>query len=295
MDNNDVIEQSTNVLSKGEGFLIEFFGYNFTASCVDKKIYVKPPFATRECYDKNINLDDDKLKLISNALNNQYLSSFSSERYSLYDISFRESGSIGSIGFNFIDLKDSNYIGPKQAFKPFVDFGVDPMSEVVDNIQKNMFLHCPQYNPISMIGVVFDGKENTCIKSYIRFNQEDAPTCKERGSIFKRIIESINPSTSSLTYFSDIAQKLEDLGFIFYFVGVDCYNSGKERFKLYFRYFGKNDLSSITKEIGSILYKFGLQSHVDSIFNQHNNGIWGLAVSTEVFNSVNGIQLYLYP
>lgn len=295
MADNDIINQSPKGVDICEDFLIEFLGYNLTTSGVVKKIYVKAPFAKRECNDKRIILDDDKLELISNALNNKFLSSFHSERYSIYDISFRESGSNGSIGLNFIDLKDSTYINPKQAFEPFVNFGIDSISDVANKIENSMFLQCPQYNPISMIGVVFDGKENTCIKSYIRFNQEDAPTCKERGSIIKRIIESINSSTSSLTYFSNIAKKLEDLGFIFYFVGVDCYNSGKERFKLYFRYCGKNNLRTITKEIESILYNFGLQSHVESIFNQHNNGIWGLAVSTKAFNSVNGVQLYLYP
>lgn len=289
-------KQLTNVSNIREDFLIEFFGYNFTALDIIKKLYVKVPFAKREYHDKNTVLDDDKLNRISYALDNKFLSSFHSNRYSLYDVSFREFGFSDSIGFNFLDLKDSTYINPDLVFKPFTEFKIDFISKSVEKIQKAMFFQRPQYNSISMIGLVVNDSNNlTCAKADIRFNREEAPTSIERINMIKRVISVINPQDLGVKCFSELAEKLENLGLVFAFVGVDCYVDGAERFKLYFKFHGENDLTEIAHEVASVLSRFGLHKNVQEVFDKHCNGMWGLAVSTESFETVNGVQLYFYP
>ena len=80
---------------------------------------------------------------------------------------------------------------------------------------------------------------------------------------------------------------------MFYFVGVDSYANGSKRFKLYFKFFGENDLD-IKKTI-LVLSQFDFCNNVKKVFEKHKNGIWGLALSTDMFEYVNGIQLYFYP
>ena len=231
--------------------------------------------------------------MISQALENKFLSSFVSNRYSLYDVSFRESGTTSSIGFSFNDIQDSSYIEPLQAFKPFENFGIQPITDIIEKIQNSIFQHQPLYNPISMIGLVIDDAILTCIKAYIRFDLSEAQTSLEGGNIVKNIIKTVTPQQPSVSAFTEITQNLEDLGFVFYFVGVDSYANGSKRFKLYFKFFGENDLD-IKKTI-LVLSQFDFCNNVKKVFEKHKNGIWGLALSTDMFEYVNGIQLYFYP
>lgn len=175
-----------------ENFLLEFRGYNLTASDTAEKIYVKAPFAKRECTDKIIILDHDKIKLLSTALNSKFWSSFSTDRYSLYDISFRNTGFGKSIGFSFNDVQDSFYMEPEEVFAPFSDFGISSLCKNIRRIQKSMFLQFPQYNPVFMIGIVLDDMMLTCVKSYIRFDLEKVPTSIERGHMIERMIQAVN-------------------------------------------------------------------------------------------------------
>ena len=295
---NSLLVNTKNVLSLDNNFALEFYGYNFTSSRIEKKLYVKVPFAKKKFHDNQIILDDNKLNLISGALNNSFLSCFFSDRYYLYDISFRDTVSAKSIGFNFVDLKDSTFLEPFQAFKPFSTLGINPACKLVEKMQEIMFLQKPTYNPLSMIGVVYNGTEITSLKSYIRFNQEETPTSLHRGIIIKRIVKAMSKNNNSVEYFAKFSEKFEKVGFIFYFIGIDSYKDGSERYKLYFRILDKNnEYHKNLKGITALLSQFGFNfnNDIEDIFNQHNNGIWGLAVSTIDFNSVNGVQLYLYP
>lgn len=279
-----------------DSFLVEFFGYNFTISSVDKKIYLKAPFARKVCTDKELKLDDNKLKLIFESLDNEFFASFVSDRYSLYDICLRESNCTSGVGFNFVDLWDSNYIDDSLAVEPFTRFWDDAsFYETIKLVKKGMFQQQPSYNPISMIGLVVDGEKITSIKSYIRFNTEDVPSVTERTYLIKRIIKSIKPNTAITEYILNMSQKLENLGFEFSFVGTDCYSDESERFKFYFRFRGNNDIDYILNEIIALLSYAGLYNNVYEVLDRNYSGIWGLAISTNTFNDVNGIQLYFYP
>jgi len=293
MDNE--INKSTDFLNKCEDFIIEFFAYNLTTLEIVKKIYLKNIFNAQDYSNRKIVLDDEKLNLISHALNNKYLSSFCSERYSLFDISFREFESKSSIGFCFNDIKDSYYIEPNQIFKSFVDFGIDSIIVNIRRIQKSIFLHQPQYNPIFMIGLVFEGVNLSCIKAYIRFSLLEFSTSIEREYLVQRIVREINPKNSSVKYFSELTRKLEALGFTFSFVGIDSHANVVSRFKLYFRYYENNNFDVVAKEVVLILSQIGIYNNIQEVFNQHNNGLWGLAFSTDTFERVNGVQLYFYP
>ena len=181
-------------------------------------------------------MDEGKLKLISQALDNKFLSSFDSNRYALYDISFRESGTRDNIGLSFNDVKDSIYMNPNQIFKSFLNFGIDSFIDTINKIQNCIFKQRPQYNPVFMIGLVIDDVNLTCIKGYIRYDLAKAPTSIERRYIVENMVKVINPRISSVEYFSNFVQNLENLGFVFSFVGVDGYSNAAERFKIYFRF-----------------------------------------------------------
>ena len=284
--------QSINIFNAYKGFRVEFYGYNLTTSGIVKKLYIKGKFEVDSLKDKQIILDDRNINLISHALSNKFLSAFNLERYSLFDISLRE---LGSIGFSFNDLKDSSYIEPKQIFKPFVDFENQAISDIVKKIQDSIFLQQPQYNPVFMIGLIIDDIELVCIKAYIRFDLAEAATSVERMHIVERIVKVINQKVSCVNYFSNIVKQFESIGFIFSFVGVDCDINDSKRFKLYFRFYGENNFSEIVKKLTLILSGLGLYNGIQEIFNQHSSGIWGIAVSTDTFECIDGIQLYFYP
>lgn len=294
MLNNESVLKAKDAFSLNNDFMVEFFAYSFTTSNTLKKVYIKVQ-PDKKTNIKKIAVDDEKLNLISRALNNNFLSSFVSDRYSLYDISLRESDLTRSVGFSFNDVKDFVYMEPTQAFKPFENFGVEQIIYYTNKIENCMFHQQPQYNPISMIGLVFDDVVIKCIKAYIRYDLSDAPTLIERGYILENIIKTINPQNPAVKLFSELAQKLECLGFVFYFVGIDCYAIGVERFKLYFRFLGEINLNKVEKEITLIFSQFGFCNGIEKTFQKHKNGIWGLAISTDKFEYVNGIQLYFYP
>lgn len=292
------MDKDSNIfLTEHNNFQLEFFAYNFTSSYISKKIYVRP-FLTNETNVNKFLLDNEKVSLISSAINNKYLSSFSSERYSLYDISFRDSDSIKSIGFCFNDIKDITYIEPKQIFEHFNNYNILHITDIINKTQKAIFPQCPKYNPVYMIGLVIEESELTCLKSYIRFDLEEANTTEKRERFIEHIVKTFGSNSfkdSSAENFKQLTQKLENLGFIFSFVGIDFYSNGTERFKLYYRLYEIVDSDLIVKEISTILSQLGLYNNIKEIINQHYTGIWGIALSTKVFQDINGLQLYLYP
>lgn len=276
-------------------FIIEFLAYSFTKLGVIKKVYVKALNNNLENENKKILLNDKKIDLISKAINNNDLKNFSLSRYVLYDISFRELNLKNNIGFSFIDTEDSNYIEPEKVFKRFKNFETESIINIVIKIQDSMFEQKPQYNPLSMIGVVFDNDILTCVKAYIRYDLSVVPTINKRVSIIRNIINTINSKITNADCFCELAKKFEKIGFAFFFVGVDKYIKGNMRYKLYFKFFGENDMCVLSEKIVSILKQFDFCDSFEGILNNHTNMIWGIALSTDSFEYVNGIQLYLYP
>lgn len=288
-------KQSVNGLNTDETFILEFLAYNVSASDITKKIYVKVPSGVQKENSKKIALRRDQLHLISQALDNRYLSSFQSDRYTLFDISFRELGSTSKIGFSFNDVKDYTFIEPIQVFKSFKDYGIKEFINTLDALQNSMFPQKPEYNPIFMMGIVIDTTKLKSIKAYIRYDLEEAPTPFERKNMMESVIRAINPKRTRETSFFNNAGKVEDLGFVFSFVGVDYCADGAKRYKLYFRSYEENDLGAITNEVALMSSQFGQNDSVRNIFSKHKNGMWGIALSTDSFEYVNGVQLYFYP
>ncbi|MCL2023034.1 MAG: hypothetical protein FWG82_01515 [Oscillospiraceae bacterium] len=292
----DIKERLTSSMSIHDGgFALEYFGYNFTASGLAKKVYVYPPSELQDNDSRTVSLDGEKLNLFSSALNSKFLSSFRSERYSLFDVSFRESGCANSIGFSFNDIMDFDYIEPEKIFQPFENCGISFIGDVVKKLQANIFLYHPKYNPVFMFGLVINNTNLECAKGFVRFDQAEAPTAEERESIIERIVKTINHKDSCVKLFTSVAKKLERLGLTFAFVGVDCYINGSVRFKLYFRCYGERDLAKIAEEVSSILSQFGLSGSVQDVFSQPQGGVAAIALSSDSFEDINGVQLYFYP
>lgn len=292
-----MLDKNINKFNGLQSFFVEFFAYSITNIGIVKKIYIKPVFNEKKIQDQKIILDNKKLNLLSQVLKSNILSSFFSDRYSLYDISFRKSKSSSSIGFSFNDIKDSSYIEPIKIFQIFECFETDSVVNITKRIQKSIFKQQPQYNPIFMIGFVAENTVMTCIKAYVRFDTSEVQTRLERWSVVNNFIKAIELDEKVLnnTLF-ELLYKLEDIGFVFCFFGVDSYASGFKRFKLYFRLFEKRDTDMIMENIKLLLFQFGFyyNDSLKKIFKKHKHGIWGLAIAIDTFGCINGIQLYFY-
>ena len=51
----------------------------------------------------------------------------------------------------------------------------------------------------------------------------------------------------------------------------------------------------IAKEVTLTLLQLRLNDRIQNIFSKHKNGMWGIALSTDSFEYVNGVQLYFNP
>ena len=84
-------------------FVPKFFAYSIDNSGVTKKLYIYPPYMEQSSIDGKIVIDDEQVEALFAALNTRFLSSLDSERFTLYEISLRESGHGRSVSFNFFD------------------------------------------------------------------------------------------------------------------------------------------------------------------------------------------------
>lgn len=282
-------------LDVDENFEVEFYAYNISKCKIIKKVYVLAPCKARKPEKNYITMNNKQIQMLSSALENEYLCGFPSERYSLFDISFRKDGTSNSIGFSFNDHFDYNYIKPTQVFKHFEGLGVGLFIDTLTKIQHNMFRGDFQYNSIFMIGMVVEDTELKSIKAYIRYDLDEAQNKADRREILDLIAETINPSYSSISYFSCMAEKLENINLKFSFVGVDCYSDKTQRYKVYFRDYEGVNQGMILNELLALFLEFGITEDVQNIFKYHKNGIWGIALSTDSFEYVDGVQLYFYP
>ena len=128
-----------------------------------------------------------------------------------------------------------------------------------------------------------------------RYDLAEAPTSFERENIIKAISTAINPKINCTSFFFDVAEKLENLGFVFSFIGIDGCVNGVERYKIYFRSYEDKNWEIIEKEITELLSHLRLNDRVQTIFNNHKNGMWGIALSTDFFENINRVQLYFNP
>ena len=280
------------VVNNSEQFTVEFYAYNISSQGLVKKVYFFPTLLSDK---ESISLSQEEIDLVSKALENESLLSFIPERYTLCDLSLRGTEHVENIGFNFKIINDSRYINPSHVFEKYSNFNVKDFCDTVIRIQKALFSDKPKFNPISMIGLLFDEISLKSIKAYIRFDYGEVKTTYARKELVKNVINTINSESKSKKEFLNFTKVSENLGFQFVFVGIDCDIAGNNRFKLYFSTHGKYDPLITFREIKHILTSFNLYNNIEEVFNENKNRMWGFAISTADFTDVKGIQLYFYP
>lgn len=276
-------------------FAKEFLAYNISTHGLSKKIYIRPVVNKSIDDIELINLKDEQLSLISNALKNPFMSKYKSDRYCLYDLSLRSNSLNKTLGFCFNDSKDYSYIEPFQIFEMFKSFGIKSFVKNIMTLQKSIFHEQPIYNPIFMIGMVVDQSKLKCIKAYIRYDINELPIQNERLKMLYRVLDKMNSKIEDDASILNIATELEDLGFVFSFVGIDCNENHEMRYKFYFRAYSNIRLAKIELKIRLIFKRLNFYNSVDEMFNLHENNMWGVAISSNSLMDVNGIQFYFYP
>lgn len=275
-------------------FFVEFYAYNISALDIVHKVYMRVKRRSENKIKHQIVLKDEQLYLLSRALTNEVFAELQQDRYYLYDLSFRESVGDTTIGFSFHDIKDSNYIEPHLIFAPFSAFGIDEVVNSIYRVERAIFYSKPRYNPIFMIGTVFKGEALSCLKAYIRYDQSSVHGATDRINLIRNIIKEHEPGGAVKALFYDTAVELESLGFVFSFVGLDYYGEGKKRYKVYFRFYKNERYKFLIEQLPLKLSNLGLFDKVEEVLLKHNS-IWGIALATDSFEHVNGVQLYFYP
>lgn len=270
----------------------EFHAFNYTASGIVEKEYVR---VSDQRKDESLypTIDDTKLLMLLKALENKYISSLASTRYSLYDISFRKTNSKESVGFSFNDVEDYDYLSPYEIFKPFDKFDINTTTETEITIQNALYNNPPQFNPVFMIATLVENGNLISVKTYTRLDLKENSTTEKRINLIQTVAKAINPICSKTNIF-DVSEALENVRLKFNFVGVDFSIDNRQRFKLYFRNYEETRLSDIKDTLKEIIVRLGFKHNLEQL-EAENNLVWGIAVSTDNFQNVNGIQLYLYP
>lgn len=168
-------------------FVPEFYAYSIDTSGITKKLYVYPPYMGQSSSDGKVAIDDEQLEALSVALSTHSISSLDSERFTLYDISLRESGQGISVSFNFFDRKDSEYVSPQEIFAFVDDFNVAPLVSATQMMEECVFQELPPYNPTWMFGVLLDQGNLAAVKAYIRIDPEKILTTQDKQNIILRI------------------------------------------------------------------------------------------------------------
>lgn len=273
-------------------FVPKFFAYSFDNSGITKKLYIYPPYMGQSSLDGKVAIDDEQLEALSAALSTRSLSSLDSERFTLYEISLRESGQGRSVSFNFFDRRDSEYASPQEIFAFVDDFDVAPLVSATQMMEKCVFQERPPYNPTWMFGVLLDQGNLSAVKSYIRIDPEKILTMQDKQNIISRIAKAHGLSDELKEKLLQIAELLENWGFLFRIIGIDCGRDGHLRYKLYFRSNGSEDCSSLRAWLLEVLQDTVIRESVDEMFKKHRLGMWGIGLSLGQFDGLEGFQPY---
>lgn len=287
---SETVNKSTNVVEQME---IEFHAFNYTTSGIVEKEYVRKSENRNSKGTLSPTIDNKKLLMLLKALENEYISSLSFTRYSLYDVSFRKTNDKDSIGFSFNDTGDYEYLSAKEIFKPFVEFDIDLLTETEITIQRALYKNTPQFNPVFMIATLIENGKLIGLKTYTRHDLKENSDTQKRLNLINTFMNAINPDELKSELF-DVSVILENTGLVFNFVGFDCSINNCYRYKLYFRNYGTIKLSNIIDVLNDLVVRFELKNNLSQL-ETRNNSVWGIAVSTDDCQHVDGIQVYLYP
>lgn len=267
-------------------FYLELYAYNIDKKGISKKIYLKSPQEKAESWEKIIDLSSEQERIVSLAFNNIWRNDLIMNRYRLFDLSFRSD----SVSLVFSDKKDWEFLPPDCIFQPFKRSGT--LIEKLRQAEQAIFCKQPEYNPLFMIGLLFVEEELRSLKGYLRFDQEEFPN---RLELIHRIISTVSetPKDKSDSQIEFICSKLEELGMHFSFIGIDW--NGKIRYKLYFRFYEDYNSKETMNFLIYLIQQLGFSTQISQLFENHRNGIWGIALSTEDFSWIDGLQLYFKP
>lgn len=296
MPNVDICEEE-NPMNKQDSesdltFVPKFFAYSIDNSGITKKLYIYPPYMGQSSLDGKVAIDNEQLGALSAALNTRFLSSLDSERFTLYEISLRESGQGRSVSFNFFDRRDSEYVSPQEIFTFVDDFDVAPLVSATQMMEKCVFQERPPYNPTWMFGVLLDQGDLSAVKSYIRIDPEKALSTQDKQNIILRIAKTHGVSYELKERLLQTTSLLESWGFPFRIIGIDCGHDGHLRYKLYFRSNGGEDSSSLRAWLLEVMQDTSIRESVNEMFEKHRLGMWGIGLSLGQFDGLEGFQPY---
>lgn len=296
MQDIEIYEEGNPMKEHGSGsnptFVPKFYAYSIDTTGITKKLYVYPPYMGQSSFDGKVAIDDEQLEALSAALSTRSLSSLNSERFTLYEISLRESGKGRSVSFNFFDRRDSEYASPQEIFTFVDDFDVAPLVSATQKMEECVFQERPPYNPTWMFGVLLDQGNLSAVKSYIRIDPEKTLTAQDKKNIILRIAKAHGVPDELKEKLLQTASLLESWGFPFRIIGTDCGRDGHLRYKLYFRSNGSEDSSSLRVWLLEVLQDTNIRDSVNEMFEKNTLGMWGIALSLGQFAGIEGFQPY---
>ena len=296
MPDIEICEEETPMKEHDSGsnptFVPKFFAYSIDSSGITKKLYIYPPYMGQSSLDGKVAIDDEQLEALSAALSTRFLSSLDSERFTLYEISLRKSGQGRSVSFNFFDRRDSEYASPQEIFAFVDDFDVAPLVSATQMMEECVFQERPPYNPTWMFGVLLDQGNPSAVKSYIRIDPEKILTMQDKQNIISKIAKAHGVSDELKEKLLQTAELLENWGFPFRIIGIDCGRDGHLRYKLYFRSNGNEDSSSLREWLLEVLQDTSIRESVNEMFEKHRLGMWGIGLSLGQFDGLEGFQPY---
>ena len=279
-------------LGSNPTFVPKFFAYSIDNSGITKKLYIYPPYMGQASLDGKVAIDDEQLEALSAALSTRSLSSINSERFTLYEISLRESGQGRSVSFNFFDRRDSEYASPQEIFTFVDDFDVTPLVSATQMMEECVFQERPPYNPTWMFGVLLNQGTLSTVKAYIRIDPEKALTTQDKQNIILRIAKTHGVSDELKERLCQTAELFDSWGFPFRIIGIDCGRDGHLRYKLYFRSNGGEDSSSLRAWLLEVMQDTTIRESVNEMFEKHRLGMWGIGLSLGQFDGLEGFQPY---
>ena len=273
-------------------FVPKFYAYSINTSGITKKLYVYPPYMGQSSLDGKVAIDGEQFEALSAALSTHFLSSLNSERFTLYEISLRESGKGRSVSFNFFDRRDSEYVSPQEIFAFVDDFDVAPLVSATLMMEECVFQERPPYNPTWMFGVLLDQGNLSAVKAYIRIDPEKILSAQDKQNIILRIAKAHGVSYELKERLLQTTRLLESWGFPFRIIGIDCGCDGHLRYKLYFRSNGGEDSSSLRAWLLEVIQDTTIRESVNEMFEKHRLGMWGIGLSLGQFDGLEGFQPY---
>lgn len=273
-------------------FVPKFSAYSIDTSGITKKLYVYPPYMGQASLDGKVTIDDEQLEALSAALGTRSLSSLNSERFTLYEISLRESDHGRSVSFNFFDRRDSEYASPQEIFAFVDDFDAAPLVSATQRMEECVFQERPPYNPTWMFGVLLDQGTLSAVKAYIRIDPEKSLTMQDKQNIILRIAKEHGVPDELKERLLQTAGLLESWGFPFRIIGIDCGRDRRLRYKLYFRSNGNEDCSSLREWLLEVIQDSAIRESVNEMFEKHRLGMWGIGLSLGQFEGLEGFQPY---